>query len=99
MIENALNLARADGHVTVVGMCIGADQITPMPAMAKELMIQFVLFYREDDFHLTISPLKNGTIDPSPLLAATFGLAELPERFDAPKHPTTECKLVIEPHR
>ena len=99
MIENALNLARADGHVTVVGMCIGSDQITPMPAMVKELTTQFVLFYREDDYRLTISSLKNGTIDPSPLLTATFGLDELPGRFDALKHPTTECKLVIEPQR
>jgi threonine dehydrogenase-like Zn-dependent dehydrogenase len=99
MIENALKLARADGHVTVVGMCIGPDQITPMPAMVKELTTQFVLFYRVEDFRLTISSLKNGTIDPTPLLTATFGLDELPTRFDALKHPTTECKLVIEPQR
>lgn len=97
MIQSAFELAEPDGRVTVVGMCIGTDQITPTTAMGKELAAQFVLFYTEADFALAIRALERRSIDPAPLLTDTVSLDALPGRFEALKHPTTECKVIIEP--
>lgn len=97
MIQQALDLAIADGHVTVVGMCLGPDEIVPRLAMRKELSTQFVLFYREDDYGLTIRSLERGALDFQPLITDVVSLDELPDRFEALKHPTMECKVLVEP--
>ena len=97
MIQQAFDLCEPDGRVTVVGMCIGTDQIIPTTAMRKELLAQFVLFYRAYDFALTIRALERGAIDPTPLVTDVVDLDGLPPRFEALKRPTTECKILIEP--
>ena len=97
MIQSAFDVVDADGRVTVVGMCIAPDQILPTTAMRKELATQFVLFYTEADFSLALRSLERGRIDPSPLLTDVVDLDGLPARFEALKHPTTECKVVVEP--
>ena len=73
------------------------DSFFPLTALYKELTTQYVLYYRMQDFRSTIAVLDAGRIDPSPLVTATFGLDALPERFEALKHPTTECKILVEP--
>lgn len=97
MIQHAFEVAAPDGHVTVVGMCMHPDQIVPRTPFGKELSIQFVCFYRQDDFDLTIRLLERGGIDPSPLITDVIGLDDLPARFEAIKHPTTECKMIVQP--
>jgi (R,R)-butanediol dehydrogenase/meso-butanediol dehydrogenase/diacetyl reductase len=41
--------------------------------------------------------LAAGRIDPSPLVTDTFGLDALPDKFEALKHPTDQCKILVEP--
>ena len=75
--------------------------LLPLPlvtaSVQKELPVQLVLLYRRQDFDLTISGLHHPDVDPEPLITDTIGLDELPERFEALKRPTTECKVLIEP--
>lgn len=97
MIHNALETAAADGSVTIVGMTMGPDQFVPGVPFGKELNIQFVSFYRSADYDTTIRALDRGAIDPSPLITDEISLEDLPARFEALKHPTTECKVMIEP--
>ena len=49
------------------------------------------------DFSETIAALDACRIDPSPFMTGSFGLEALPDRFEALKHPTTECKILVEP--
>jgi threonine dehydrogenase-like Zn-dependent dehydrogenase len=97
MIQRALETASVDGSVTIVGMTMGHDQFLPSTPFGKELNIQFVSFYRTADYDTTIRALDRGAVDPSPLITDTFSLDALPERFEALKHPTTECKIIVEP--
>lgn len=97
MIQHAIDLASSDGHVTVVGMCLGPDEFVPRLAMSKGLSTRFVLFYEEPDFDLTIRTLARGGLDYDALITDVITLDDLPERFEALKHPTTECKVIIEP--
>jgi len=97
MIQHAIELAESDGHVTVVGMCLGPDEFVPRLAMSKGLSARFVLLYEESDYDLTIRTLARGALDYRALITDVISLDQLPERFEALKHPTTECKVIIEP--
>ncbi len=97
LIQHAMDVAGNDARVTVVGVCMADDTTFPLTALSKELATQYVLYYRTRDFSETIAALAAGRIDPSPFLTGTFGLDDLPDRFEALKHPTTECKILVEP--
>lgn len=97
MIQQALHTAAADGSVTIVGMTMGQDQFFPSTPFRKELNVQWVSFYQGADYDTTIRALDRGAIDPTPLITDTFDLDSLPARFEALKHPTTECKIIVEP--
>lgn len=97
MIQRALETAAPDGSVTIVGMTMGQDQFLPGTPFGKELNVQWVSFYQGADYDTTIRALDRGAIDPSPLITDTFDLDNLPARFEALKHPTTECKIIVEP--
>jgi (R,R)-butanediol dehydrogenase/meso-butanediol dehydrogenase/diacetyl reductase len=99
MIQHAMDVAGPDAHVTVVGVCMGADQIMPLTGLFKELTTRYVLYYRTQDFEHTIDALTRGTLDPAPLVTGTVDLDRLPARFDALKHPVDDCKVILEPSR
>ncbi|MGZ8761933.1 MAG: alcohol dehydrogenase catalytic domain-containing protein [Acidimicrobiia bacterium] len=97
LIQHAMDVAGNDARVTVVGVCMADDSTFPLTALQKELTTQYVLYYRMRDFTETIAALEAARLDPSPLVTGSFGLDALPDRFEALKHPTTECKILVEP--
>jgi (R,R)-butanediol dehydrogenase/meso-butanediol dehydrogenase/diacetyl reductase len=97
LIQQAIDVAGPDACVTVVGVCMSTDEIMPLTALFKELTARFVLYYRTHDFAATIDALSRGVLDPHPLVTGAVGLAGLPERFDALKHPVDDCKVMVEP--
>lgn len=98
LIQHAADVAAPEAHITIVGVCIGPDTWTPMTAIGKELGFQYVVYYRVDDFHKTIALLDEGTLDASALITDEISLDDLPARFEALKHPTTECKVLVRPN-
>ena len=70
---------------------------SPFTALSKELSLQFVLYYSRASFGAAIDALAHEALDPTPLVTATIGLDDLPARFDALKHPTTDCKVIVHP--
>ena len=97
LIQHSMDVAGNDARVTVVGVCMANDTTFPLTALQKELATQYVLYYRMRDFSETIAALDACRIDPSPFMTGSFGLEALPDRFEALKHPTTECKILVEP--
>lgn len=97
MIQHAADVAAIDAHVTVVGVCIPPDQLTPFTALSKELSLQFVLYYSRASFGAAIEALAHEALDPTPLVTARITLDDLPRAFDALKHPTTDCKVIVHP--
>lgn len=97
LIQHASDVAATDGRVTIVGVCMQPDSLFPLTAVLKELTLQFVLYYRKADFATTIALLADGRLDPMPLVTGTVDLDGFPDRFEALKHPTTDCKVLLEP--
>ena len=45
----------------------------------------------------TLEALAHEALDPTPLVTTRITLDELPHAFDALKHPTTDCKVIVHP--
>jgi (R,R)-butanediol dehydrogenase/meso-butanediol dehydrogenase/diacetyl reductase len=97
LIQHALDVAGPESRVTIVGVCMFPDEVVPFTALQKELTMRFVLYYREADFARTLAALDADALDAAALVTDRIGLDELPARFEALKHPTTECKVLIQP--
>ncbi|MSO37479.1 MAG: alcohol dehydrogenase [Acidimicrobiia bacterium] len=97
MIQHSMDVAAVDAQVTVVGVCIGSDEIMPLVGLQKELLAKFVLYYRKSDFTATIAALANGVLNPQAMVTGTTTFDDLPDRFEALKHPVDDCKVILEP--
>ncbi len=97
MIQHAFDVAAIDAAVTIVGVCMTPDEMVPLTALQKELAAQFVLYYRKSDFTASIRALTHEAMRPDVLVTGSVSLDELPERFQSLKHPTYDCKVMVEP--
>jgi len=84
-------------RVVVVGVCIGADRITPAMAINKEIDLRFVVAYTPLEFRDALRMLAEGDVDPRPLITGTVGLAGVEAAFAALGDPETHAKILIDP--
>lgn len=97
LLQHATDVAAVDGRVVVAGVCMSAESLVPFVPMMKELDLRFAFYYRLADFTTTVDLIARERIDPLPLVTDEISLDEVPERFEALKHPTEECKVLIRP--
>lgn len=97
MIATAISAAAVHGRVVVAGVCTKPDPIVPVVALMKELAMHFVVYYRRQDFASVVDLLRQGRIDPSPMVTDRIGLDGFPAAFEALKTPTRQCKVLVEP--
>ena len=83
MIESIIDGAPLFSRVVVVGVCVGADPITPAMAINKEIDLRFVLGYTPLEFRDTLQMLAEGKVDPRPLITGTVGLDGVEAAFAA----------------
>ena len=96
-LQHAADVAGPEALVTVVGVCLQPDTVTPLVALTKELTMRFVLYYLRSDFERTLAALAREALDPGDLVTDDIGLEDLPARFEALRHPTTEGKVLVHP--
>ena len=97
VIQHAADVAPVDGVVTVAGVCIPPDEIVPFTLMSKELDVRFAFYYTRTEFDAVIDLLARGRVDVTPLITDRVDLDGLPAAFDALRHPTEQCKVLIRP--
>jgi len=97
VIESIIDGAPLLSRVVVVGVCVGADQITPAMAINKEIDLRFVLGYTPLEFRDTLQMLADGKVDPSPMLTGTVGLDGVDAAFTALGDPESHAKILIDP--
>jgi 2-desacetyl-2-hydroxyethyl bacteriochlorophyllide A dehydrogenase len=98
MIQKCIDLSRPFGRITVVGVCMTEDKLTPVAGIFKEINIQFVLGYSKPDWRLVLDLLRSGRIDPGKMITHVIGLDQLPEAFEALRKPTTQIKVLVRPN-
>jgi (R,R)-butanediol dehydrogenase/meso-butanediol dehydrogenase/diacetyl reductase len=97
LLQQCMNLAPNRGRVVVVGVCVEPDTILPAIGVVKELDLRFVVAYHKRDFELTLSLLAQGRISSDAMVSDVVRIEQLPAAFEALKHPTTQCKVMLEP--
>jgi len=99
MLQQSIDIAGVDGIVAVTGVCMAAEQVTPLIAMVKELDVRFAFFYRRQDMVETLAAMESGTLNVMPMISDEISLDELPGRFEALKAPSTDVKVLVRPHQ
>jgi threonine dehydrogenase-like Zn-dependent dehydrogenase len=97
VIESIIDGAPLLSRVVVVGVCVGADEITPAMAINKEIELRFVLGYTPLEFRDTLHMLASGKVDPRPLITGTVGLGGVDAAFAALGDPERHAKILIDP--
>ena len=99
VLAQCLDLAAVRGLVVVVGVCRHEDRIMPRVAIRKELRLQFVLGYTEEDFRLSLDLLASSGFDAAAMITARVSFDELPGVFESLRHPNPHGKVLLEPAR
>ncbi len=97
MIGTAVAAAAVHGRIVVAGVCTKPDPFVPVSALVKELAMHFVVYYRRQDYGYVLDMLRQGRIDPTPLVTDRVDLAEFPAAFAALQQPTTQRKVLVRP--
>jgi threonine dehydrogenase-like Zn-dependent dehydrogenase len=97
VIESVIDGAPLFSRVVVVGVVVGADQITPAMAINKEIDLRFAFAYTPLEFRDTLRMLADGKVDPRPLITGTVGLDGVSTAFDALGDPEVHAKILIDP--
>jgi threonine dehydrogenase-like Zn-dependent dehydrogenase len=84
-------------RVTVVGVCMEPDTVSPFYAIAKELSLQFVLAYNPAEFADSLRAIADGRVALTSMITGTVDLPGVPGAFEALGHPDEQVKILVEP--
>jgi threonine dehydrogenase-like Zn-dependent dehydrogenase len=84
-------------RLVVVGVCMEADTIHPMLGISKELNLQFVLGYTQEEFAATLGHIASGSIPVAPLITGTVGIDGVAGAFEALASPDKHAKILVRP--
>ncbi len=97
MIQQILHDVPTGTRVTVVGVCLEPDSMSPFFAVAKELSLQFALAYTPEEFTGALAALADGKVDAGPMITGTVDLDGVPGAFEALGKPDEHVKVLVEP--
>lgn len=97
VLAQCLELAAVRGRVVVVGVCRHEDRILPRVAIRKELLLQFVLGYTEEDFRLSLDLLRQPSFKPREMISAEVTFDDLPAVFERLRCPNPHGKVLLKP--
>ena len=97
IINDAMRVAPPQTRMTVVGVCMQPDAITPFFGIAKELSVQFVLGYDPMEFAGSLRSIAEGDIDVAPMITGEVDLDGVPGAFTALGNPDEHCKILVRP--
>ena len=97
IINDVMKWAPPRTKVTVVGVCMENDTITPFFGIGKELDISFCLGYDPMEFNGSLRSIAEGEIDVRPMITSEVGIDGVPGAFEALGNPEKECKILVVP--
>lgn len=98
IIQSCINLSHARGTIVVVGVCMKEDTVVPISAILKELRVQFVLGYVDEDFATVLDFLQAGKIKAAAMVTDRVTLGQLPDAFEGLRQPGSQIKMMVLPN-
>lgn len=99
LIQQVIGGAPVGARIVVVGVCMESDNFEPFFGIAKELNLQFVLGYSNQEFADSLRHIAEGLIDVSPLITGKVGLDGVKQAFADLANPEKHAKILVEPWR
>jgi threonine dehydrogenase-like Zn-dependent dehydrogenase len=97
VLDQIMAAAPRGTRIVVVGVCMEADTIHPLLGIGKELNLQFVLGYTQDEFAATLGGIAAGAIPVAPLITGAVGIDGVAGAFEALASPEHHAKILVRP--
>jgi threonine dehydrogenase-like Zn-dependent dehydrogenase len=97
VLDQIMAAAPRGTRIVVVGVCMEADTIHPMLGISKELNLQFVLGYTQDEFAATLGHIAAGAIPAAPLITGAVAIEGVAGAFEALASPEHHAKILVRP--
>lgn len=95
---NRLVLAAPTGsQLVVTGIANGDESLIPMVAIAKELVLRFVIYYGAEEFAEALDLIRAGRVNWQPLITGRVGLDGVTQAFADLSDPERHAKILIDP--
>ena len=98
MIQKCIGMADPGTRIVVEGMCQEVDHFEPMQCTLKHLKLIFPYFFQLNEYRYVIEMMRQGRIDPNPMITHTIELDALPEIIQAMQKPTDQIKVIVTYH-
>ncbi len=98
LVQRCVEFAGKRGTVVIVGLCTAEDHYMPFTVIQKEVTLVPSAFYDVRDFETTLDALNRGDTVPEEMVTDNINLAGLPASFEALKHRSTQCKVLVDPN-
>jgi threonine dehydrogenase-like Zn-dependent dehydrogenase len=98
ILNEILTWAPPRTKVTVVGVCMENDTITPFFGISKEIDLSFALGYDPMEFGSSLRSIAEGEIDVRPMITSEVGLDGVAGAFTALGDPEQDCKILVLPN-
>src|SRR5262245_12269417 len=95
VLDQLMAAAPRGSRIVVVGVCMEADAIHPMLGVMKELNLQFVLGYTQDEFAATFGHIAEGRIPTAPLITGRVGIDGIAKAFEELGSPERHAKILV----
>jgi (R,R)-butanediol dehydrogenase/meso-butanediol dehydrogenase/diacetyl reductase len=96
-LAQAINHVRPRGTVVVLGCCTQPDNLVPAAGLFKEVRVQFSMIYDISDYEYVARTLDSGAIELRSMVTQTVSFDDFPAAFEALKHRSPQCKLMLDP--
>lgn len=84
-------------RVVVVGVCLETDRVRALGAINKELNVQFVLGYSEEEFAATLNWVADSADQLAALVTHRVALENIAAAFEELATPNAHGKVIVEP--
>ena len=97
LIAQAAEQVANRGTILLLGLCTRPDTINSFAMLQKEVRLVTSAFFTRGEFEAALDILDAGAAEPRHLVTDTIGLDDVPARFEALRHRTHDCKVLIAP--
>ncbi len=97
LIAQAVDQVANRGTILLLGLCTRPDTFNSFAMLQKEVRLVTSAFFTRGEFETALDALSAGAAEPRHLVTDTISIEDTPERFEALRKRSHDCKILIAP--
>ena len=97
LIAQAIEQVRPRGAIVLLGLCTKPDTFISFNMLSKVVSLITSAFFTRQEYEAALDALDSGAAEPRMLVSDTISLRDTPDRFEALRRRTHDCKVLINP--